>query len=119
MKVEMESMYSNQVWKLLNLLANIKHIRCKWVYKRKRGLAGRVETFRDRLVAKGYIQKKVIDYEVTFSPVAMLKSIRIPLSIAAHLNYEIWQMDAKTVFLNDYLEEDIYMIQPDDFVAKN
>ena len=28
-------------------------------------------------------------------------------------------MDVKTVFLNDHLEEDIYMMQPDSFVAKN
>ena len=49
----------------------------------------------------------------------MLKSIRILLSIAAHLDYEIWQMDVKTAFLNGHLEEDIYMMQPDGFVAKN
>ena len=49
----------------------------------------------------------------------MLKSIQIFLSIAAHLDYEIWKMDAKTAFLNDHLEEDIYMMQPDGFVANN
>ena len=40
--------------------------------------------------------KKGIDYEETFSPVAMLKSIRILLAVAAKLDYEIWQMDVKT-----------------------
>ena len=49
----------------------------------------------------------------------MLKSIRILLSIVAHLDYEIWQMDVKTAFLNGHLEEDIYMMQPDSFVANN
>jgi len=49
----------------------------------------------------------------------MLKSIRILLSIAAHLNYEIWQMDVKTTFLDGHLEENIYMMQLDSFVAKN
>ena len=53
--------------------------------------------------------EKGIEYEETFSPVAMLKSIRILLSIAAWLNYEIWQMDIKTAFLNGNLEDDIYM----------
>ena len=103
----------------MDLPANIKPIGCKWVYKWKRGPEGRVETFKARLVAKGYTQKEGIDYEETFSPVAMLKSIRILLSIAAHLDYDIWQMDVKTAFLNGHLEEDIYMMQPDGFVAKN
>ena len=46
----------------------------------------------------------------TFSPVAMLKSIRILLSIDAYYDYEIWQMDVKTVFLNGNLDEEIYMM---------
>ena len=79
---------------------------------------GKLETFKARLVAKGYTQKEGIDYEEAFSPVAMLMSIRILLSIAATFDYEIWQMDVKTAFLNGSLEEDIYMIQSDGFKAK-
>ena len=48
----------------------------------------------------------------------MLKSIRILLSIAAALDYEIWQMDVKTAFLNGNLDERIYMAQLDGFVDK-
>ena len=99
--------------------SGIKPIGCKWVYKRKKGIDGKVETFKARLVAKGYTQKKGIDYEENFSPIAMLKSIRILLSIAAHYDYEIWQMDVKTVFLNGNLVEEIYMMQPEGFIAKN
>ena len=49
----------------------------------------------------------------------MLKSIRILLSIATHYDNEIWQMDVKTAFLNGNLEEEIYMMQPKSFIAKN
>ena len=77
-----------------------------------------METFKARLVAKGFTQKEGIDYEETFSPVTMLKSIRILLSIAAYFDYEIWQMDVKIAFLNGYLDETIYMVQPEGFVAK-
>ena len=77
-----------------------------------------METFKAPLVAKGYTQKEGVDYEKTFSTVAMLKSIRILLSIAAALDYEIWQMDVKTAFLNGYLDESIYMMQPEGFIVE-
>ena len=109
MNREMESMYSNSVWTLVEAPKGVKPIGCKWIYKKKRGPDGKVETFKARLVAKGYTQKEGIDYEKTFSPIAMLKSIWILLTIAAKLDYEIWEMDVKTAFLNGNLEEDIYM----------
>ena len=89
MKSELGSMYSNQVWDLVKVPNGIKPVGCKWVYKRKRGIDRKVETFKVRLVAKGYIQKEGIDYEETFSPVPILKSIIILLSIAAYYDYEI------------------------------
>ncbi|KAI3762660.1 hypothetical protein L1987_53100 [Smallanthus sonchifolius] len=69
-----------------------------------------------RLVAKGFTQTQGIDYDETFSPVAMIKSIKILLAIAAYHDYLIWQMDVKTAFLNGHLSEDVYMVQPDGFV---
>ncbi|KAK8696525.1 hypothetical protein V6N13_001659 [Hibiscus sabdariffa] len=78
---------------------------------------GNVQTYKGRLVAKGFRQIHGIDYDETFSPVAMFKSIRILLAIAAFHDYEIWQMDVKTAFLNGKLEEDVYMTQPEGFVA--
>ena len=85
----MESMYSNQVWSLVDPLDGIKFIVYKWVYKRKREIDGKVETFKAWLVAKVYTQKEGFDYEETFSHVARIKSIRILLSIATHMDYEI------------------------------
>ena len=45
----------------------------------------------------------------------MLKSVRIMLTIAAF--YEIWQMDNKTAILNGFIKEELYMMQPEDFVV--
>ncbi|KAL0329306.1 UNVERIFIED_CONTAM: Retrovirus-related Pol polyprotein from transposon TNT 1-94 [Sesamum radiatum] len=106
MKSEMDSMSSNQAWTLVDRPKGIRPVGCKWVYKRKIGADGEVTTFKARLVAKGYTQRPGVDFEETFSPVAMAKSIRIMLAIAAWYDYEIWQMDVKTAFLN---EEEIYM----------
>ena len=61
----------------------------KWIFKRRIGADGQINTFKARLVAKGYSQRQGIDYDETFSPVAMIKSIRILLTIAAYYDYEI------------------------------
>ena len=71
---------------------------------------GRLKPSRHGFLAKGYTQKEDFDYEETFSPIAMIKSIRILLAIANYMDYDIWQMDVKTAFLNGYLEETIYMV---------
>ena len=77
---------------------------------------GNVHTFKARLVAKGFKQTYGIDYNETFSPVTMLKSIQILLAIATYYDYEIWQIDVKIVFLNENLIEDVYMTQLEGFV---
>ena len=83
---------------------------------RKTDADGNVTVYKARLVAKGFRQIQGVDYDETFSPVEMLKSVRIMLAIAAYFDYEIWQMDVKTVFLNVNIEEELYMIQPKGFV---
>ena len=82
-------MHSNQVWTLVDPPEGIVPIRCKWIFKRKIGADGNVETFKARLIVKGYSQHEGIDYQDTFSPVAMLKSIRILLAVGAYFDYEI------------------------------
>ena len=109
-------MDDNQVWTLIDPPDSLKTIGCKWVFKNKTDKDGNVHTFKARLVAKGFKQIYGIDYDETFSPVAMLKSIRILLAITAYYDYEIWQMDVKRAFLNGNLLEDVYMTQPEGFV---
>ena len=116
MKSEMQSMYDNHVWTLINPPNGLKTIGCKWVFKKKTDMDGNVHTFKALLVAKGLKQTHGVDYDETCSPVAMLNSIRILLAIAAYYDYEIWQVDVKTTFLNGKLLEDVYMTQPEGFV---
>ena len=69
-----------------------------------------METYKACLIVKGYRQWYGINYDETFSLVAMLKSIQIVLALVVHFDYEIWQMDVQTIFLNGELDEKVYMI---------
>ncbi|GJZ96631.1 retrotransposon protein, putative, ty1-copia subclass [Tanacetum coccineum] len=116
MNTEIQSMINNKVWVLVDLPPNYKNVGSKWVFKKITDMDGIVHTYKARLVAKGYTQLYGVDYEETFSPVTDIKAIRILISIAAFYDYEIWQMDVKTAFLNGYLDKDIYMVQLEGFV---
>ncbi|KAL2240263.1 UNVERIFIED_CONTAM: Retrovirus-related Pol polyprotein from transposon TNT 1-94, partial [Sesamum indicum] len=83
------------------------------IYKRKLQADGKDTTFKARLVVKGYTQRPGVDFKETYSSVAMAKSIRILLAIAALYDYEIWQMDMRMDFLNGFVEEKINMDQPE------
>ncbi|GJU43420.1 retrotransposon protein, putative, ty1-copia subclass [Tanacetum coccineum] len=87
--------------------------RSKWLFKKKIDMNGIAHTYKACLVAKGYTQTYGVDYEETFSPIADIRAIRIHIAIAAFYDYEIWQIDVKIAFLNGYLNEDIYMVQPE------
>ena len=64
---------------------------------------------------KGFNQKKGIDFKEIFSLVVKMSSICVALGLAVHLNLEVEQLDVKTAFLHDDLEEEIYMQQPKGF----
>ncbi|GJU46191.1 retrotransposon protein, putative, ty1-copia subclass [Tanacetum coccineum] len=88
----------------------------KWLFKKKTDMDGNIHTYKARLVAKCFTQTYGVNYEETFSPVSDIKAIRILIAIAAYYDYEIWQIDVKTAFLNGHLNEDVYMVQPEGFM---
>ncbi|KAL0346419.1 UNVERIFIED_CONTAM: Copia protein [Sesamum calycinum] len=111
MRFELESISSNNIWTLVSPPKGFKLIRCKWVYKRKLGAEGEVITFKASLVAKDYTQRPSVDFEETYSPIAMSKSIWILLVISSYDEYEICQINVKTLFFNGFIEEEIYIDQ--------
>ncbi|GJR62032.1 retrotransposon protein, putative, ty1-copia subclass [Tanacetum coccineum] len=116
---EMQSMMDNMVWVLVDLPPGCKTVGSRWFFKKKTDMDAIVHVYKARLVVKGYTQLYGVDYEETLSPVADIRAIRILISITTYYDYEIWQMDVKTAFLNGYLDEDIYMVQPEGFVDPN
>ena len=89
----------------MDLADDRQAIENKWIFKNKTDTDGNVTVYKARLVAKGFRQVQGVDYDETFSPVAMLKYVQIMLAIAAFYDYEIWQMDVKTAIHNGFLKE--------------
>jgi hypothetical protein len=54
-------------------------------------------------------KNKYVNFDETFLLITMLKFIRMLLAIVAYRDYEIWQMNVKTIFLNGNLQKDVYM----------
>ena len=112
----MESLNKNKTWEYSELPKGKKLIGCKWVFRKKEVVSEKEEErFKARLVAKGYSQRHGINYDEVFSPVVRHTSIRVVLSLVAHQNLELEQLDVKTAFLHGNLEEEIFMEQLEGF----
>ena len=70
---------------------------------------GLLERYKAILVAKGYTQSYGIDYLETFASIAKMNVVRVLLSVAANLGWNLQQFDVKNAFLHGDLEEKIYM----------
>ncbi|GJR35673.1 retrovirus-related pol polyprotein from transposon TNT 1-94 [Tanacetum coccineum] len=116
-KSEIESILQNHTWELVDLPPGCKALGYKWIFKKKMKADGTVDKYKARLVIQGFRQREGLDYFDTYSPVTRITSIRTIIAIAALRNLEIHQMDVKTAFLNGDLEEEIYMNQPEGFIA--
>ena len=89
MNEEFESIIRNHTWELVELRKGKTPIGCKWLYKPKVNAEGNIEKFKSRLVAKGYSQQEGIEFEETFSPIAILNTIRMLISLAKKYQWKI------------------------------
>ena len=70
----------------------------RWVYTLKYRPNGSVDLCKARCVAKGYTQTYgVNDFET--SPIARLNSIRIMFSLVINMEWLLFQLDIKNIFL--------------------
>jgi hypothetical protein len=88
------------------------------VYKIKHDSKGNIDRFKVRLVVKCFTQREGIYYNEMFSPISSKDSFRIIMTLVAHYDLELYQMDVKTAFLNGDLYENVYMVQHKGFVVK-
>jgi len=70
-------------------------------------------------VTQGYTQIKRINFEKIFAPVARLKAMQMTLVFGSFKYLKLFQTDVKSVFLNDYIDEEVHVEQPPSFVDSN
>lgn len=103
----MKSLQDNHTFKLVKLPKSKRVIKNHWVYRLKQDVNAPIPKYNARLVVKGFSQKKRVEFDEIFAPVVKILSIRVVLALLASLDLEIEQMDVKTTFLHDNLEEEI------------
>lgn len=109
MDMEMKAIERNNTWELIDLPTGAKKIRVKWVYKTKLKENGEVDKFKARLVAKGYVQQQGIDYRKVFAPIARMDTVRMIVALATQKGWTLYQLDVKSTFLHEELNEEVYM----------
>lgn len=87
MNIELETLQKNKTWELF--LDQKKVLTNRWVFKTKLNSDGSINKHKARLVARGYIQRKGLDYEDVFAPVARYEIIRVLLA-AVKCTFTIW-----------------------------
>ncbi|GJR44176.1 putative ribonuclease H-like domain-containing protein [Tanacetum coccineum] len=100
---------------LVDLPNGKKAIGTKWVLRNKKDDRGNVIKNKARLGAQGCTQEKEIDYDEVFTPVARIEAIRLFLAYASFKDFVVYQIDVKSAFLYEKIEEEVYVCQPPGF----
>ena len=116
MDMELANLAKYNVFKLVPRPDTFRPVPSKWVYKLKVHPDGTIDKFRARLVAKGFRQRKGIDYDETFSPVISHTALRIVLTMAMRNNWPIESYDVITTYLNSPMDRPIYMHQIEGYI---
>jgi hypothetical protein len=106
---ELNNFKKNQVWELVERAKDHNVIRTKWIFRNKQDQDMIVVRNKARLVAQGYTQVEGLDFGETYAPIARLEAIRILLYYACAHNIKLYQMYVKSVFLNGYINEKVYV----------
>jgi hypothetical protein len=106
---ELDQMENNDTWEMVPTLKNKNVVGTKWVFRRKLNKDGQVTRDKTILVCKGYSQVEGIGFEELFSPVARMEAIKLILDYTFSKNIKVYQMDMKSTFLNEDLEEEFYI----------
>ena len=110
---ELESLDKREVFELTDLPKGHKTIGCRWVFdikgdSRKKAI----------LVTQGFSQVEGVGFNKLFSPVVRFESMHLMLTLAALHNWFMTSVVVHTAYLYGKLDEEIYMWQPEGFIAR-
>lgn len=118
MEQEYKSLMENNTWILVERPRNNKILSNKWLFKIKRKQNGDVDRYKARLVVRGNEQRKGIDFDEIFSPVARFETIRTFLAACVQEEMHVHHMDVIAAYVQGDLSTTIYMNQPEGFLIK-
>ena len=116
---ELRNMKEREVFELVSPPKGRHIITSKWVFALKRDERGNVIDYKARVVARGFTQKKGVDYDETFAAVATMDSLRLLIALAAEENLCLEHIDVTAAFLNGEIDAEIYMRQPPGYVDED
>lgn len=111
-KDELDAHIINKTWSIVKRPQNKNIVDCRWIFTIKHDEFGNPIKYKARLVARGFTQEYLADYDETFAPVARVASFRFLLVFSNQYDLIVHHMDVKTAFLNGVLKEEIYMTIP-------
>lgn len=109
MHAEFDALQKNHTWDLVPWNPSLNIVSCKWIFKVKHKPNGSLDRYKARLVAKGFTQHPGVDYHSTYSPVVKSTTVRLILAIAVQNKWPIHQLDVNNAFLQERLEEEVFM----------
>ena len=108
---EINSLIENQTFVITEIPANKNVINGKWDCIIIVEADGQTKC-KARYVANGFTQQIGVDFVETFSPTAIMSSLRMLLQACVDQDLKVHQLDVKTACLHAPLDYEIYMEQP-------
>lgn len=109
---ELKNMQDQGVWKVVDLPNRARTIGSRIVLDLKKDVSTGETKYKARLVAQGCGQRKGLDYDETFSPVARSVSSRMLLALAARRRVKAHKLDYLAAFLHSSADRKLYMRPP-------
>lgn len=108
MKEELKAIEKRNSWELVKHMGK-KAIDLRKFYKRKLIPNGEIFKYKERLVEKEFLQKHGINFNEVYAQVDRLETISLVVSIATYRVWKMCELDVKSTFLNEPLEEEVYV----------